>query len=691
MDDHDDDQSTAQQDTSETDVPSEDSTETTDPFGTGDETTALGLNDLITLATDGEYNADGELERLYLEDGAAYECADLCTAAINGVDAVRWFAGHNGFTDQPFSNQPSGTGMADKFNLSGTIIADGLEMLGSNLRALQELFVAAQKAYEQAEGESAAHFGKIGDVVVPPTLSDLSASGPFAFSYVDYTGLFAQTDVNPYGSPDSPSGEVLGFGQYGGFLKTPSGSENPYDLSWGDLYELGEDIRARDTVSMSYEMARNWASVGNAIPNVVDELIGRLKSVTQSKWEGPGSAQAFETVNVVVADAWPLSQAALALSGLYAHVAACLDKTQEEMPPDPDPPTTLWKWNGWNPEGLFLYHSISGVDDDEVNKYREYMEDYYESKFEYLDDYVPEAPLPENRLGGDYGGAGAGTGDQTTQDYLNELFGAGDDGGSSGSGGGLPAAGLETAGYESADPGALSPTDYSAYEEYAAQQEEAARAQEEAARQQAEQQAASAMPNALGQGIRDAASAAQQLANPSLTPSSLATPALPSGLDPSRASSLSPSGLRGGGAGSGVGSGTGTATPKPAYEASKLFPRASIAGSATSFGATASQISAGPTAGMPGSPGAAGAPGARNGQENKHERPQYLTHADNMDEALGEAVDMTRPVVGEAAPRPESTPPPAAVVPSNGERPPAPVAPRPSRRQAPPRQEAPQS
>ncbi|MGV9674808.1 hypothetical protein ACWDSJ_05985 [Nocardia sp. NPDC003482] len=104
-------------------------------------------------------------------------------------------------------------------------------------------------------------------------------------------------------------------------------------------------------------------------------------------------------------------------------------------------------------------------------------------------------------------------------------------------------------------------------------------------------------------------------------------------------------GKGGGGAGGGVG-GLGTPKPQEVLQASRLFPRAAVAADAQGLTAARSGIAAG-TGGM-GAPGGMGPMGhGAAGQQGAKDRKRadYLDSVEHLDEALGDAPVVAKPVV----------------------------------------------
>ncbi|WP_405179632.1 hypothetical protein OG225_38660 [Nocardia sp. NBC_01377] len=111
-------------------------------------------------------------------------------------------------------------------------------------------------------------------------------------------------------------------------------------------------------------------------------------------------------------------------------------------------------------------------------------------------------------------------------------------------------------------------------------------------------------------------------------------------------------GAGGGGAGGGGGGGFGAPAAVLAHDptgSSKLFPRAAAfvpISASTQFDAASPAAALAGTQGTPGTPGAAGAAGAGAGQgNNQHRRATYLESSDYLEDAIGDAPVVVKPVV----------------------------------------------
>lgn len=178
------------------------------------------------------------------------------------------------------------------------------------------------------------------------------------------------------------------------------------------------------------------------------------------------------------------------------------------------------------------------------------------------------------------------------------------------------------------------------------QQQQAAQQAAQQAGQQMAQQAAQAAQQ-LGQ---QAASAAQQMAQQAAGLAGL--PGIPNlkDLEEQAKKSATAAAAKGGGGASAGGAGGAGVGGKPLGgqtldKASKLFPRAAVAEAAMA----ARTAGIAPGAGMAGMPmGGApmgGAGGAAGGQQREHKRADYLDSTEHIDDAIGEAPIVAKPVV----------------------------------------------
>ncbi|MFD4354887.1 hypothetical protein ACFWPX_20190 [Nocardia sp. NPDC058518] len=156
-------------------------------------------------------------------------------------------------------------------------------------------------------------------------------------------------------------------------------------------------------------------------------------------------------------------------------------------------------------------------------------------------------------------------------------------------------------------------------------------------------------------GLQSGLAAAQQALQSGLGSNSSAGPASSlaglSGLSPAElaaaAAKKTGAASKGGGGGSGAGGGGAAKAAGQNLNASKLFPRASAAIPVADAGARAGMAAGASSPGMPmgGMPMGGGGAGAGGGQQKEHKRADYLDSTEHLEEAIGAAPIVARPVV----------------------------------------------
>ncbi|WP_328394859.1 hypothetical protein [Nocardia sp. NBC_00416] len=653
-------------------------------------TEELGVTDTAFVPSWEEVKAKVDDGRLTLAEGAATRCASATADLYYNVGAVRSFADRNTNCDLPLSSLPEGKAFADRLAVKRVEFLEILDKVLDNVRLRHETFIDAGNLLEKVDAAAAESFALQEFAYTPPPAAELVRGA----SLVDEGGPW---DADPlfidnFHPPNPATEPEDGVTSHTEVELTTTGFINPILLdpsaaAYVMTYELGEYIRNNSLFEYATNLASSWGQVGTVLNSIFEDYVDVIRTVTAEDWQGKSSAAGFAAVEGDEKGIINCAPGPFGMRDLCSYLAHWFQQAAEQLPTDPDVPKTQTivpdtGWQLYTPASYVWvpHYSNDGyffeeVDENLVNYYLGVMEETYTGPMEKADAGVPV--LPEFMTGS------SGTPATDPYVYESDPYPYGGTGGYAGSGG------LEPAGTTSS----VLPDYSSSTDDLAAQQEEWARAQDEAAKQQALQsmlgQGLSAAQNALDQGLAMAQRAMESAAQP-LDPSMV--PAAPSGLDLGENSSFGPGAL-GGGAGL-ASTATGAGAPKSAYDASKLFPRAGVApGSTNPLAAGASpagmQMGGSPMAGTPGMPGSAGAPGAgaRPGQDDKHERAKYLDRTDNLDDALGDAPDMTRAVVGEGVARSATGQPSAAPVPSGPERPAAPIAPTPVSNQLPPQRQ----
>ncbi|WP_280399593.1 hypothetical protein [Nocardia carnea] len=627
--------------------------EVEDPAAVTDETTVPSWTSLVELAE----TPDG----LKIDDGTAEACATMCAELMSALAALQadgLMEGAGSLTTiAPLSSLEAldyrltglGTALSE---ILGTADKDGTH-LGA-LDGMLETFTAAGKAYLEADGLSSDGF--LEDIVPSTTGSGVTLtehSGEIHSKKFLMERLEAMELIDTSVSGIEP--------------------DPPRTLTYEQLYSLGEYIKTFGLAGLYESKGTKWYRWGDTIRDRSFEFKNDLTSRTRDAWHGDGAAGAVLAVDNYVTQLDALREAIWRVGDAFRYASIWLELTAEAMP---DHPVNLaGTWSAYyDPTGAqldtygyaymdpstipddFTWRTDSSGDhpiviiDDPTRNFQDRYNQTYATGFRETVAVFPklpayqggsEIPPPGDPFGNDDTDDGGGGGGETPEFPAGNGFPGGD------------------AGWPTQDDPS-SRTSLQSTESYAL---EAMEAEREAAAEQQAQQMAQGLQQAMGmaqQAVQDALGAVKDMTG---LESQAELPA--GGLPPLGDLSAAPPGLSGLGAGLGGGSGPGgnataSGSARPGLDPAKLFPRASLPGIGTPAPTLAANSPMNSGAPMGGAPmGGGGAPAGGRGQgEDKHERAKYLDNAQNLDEVLGDPLDMTRSVVGETGARPVPPVPP---------------------------------
>ncbi|MFI9533904.1 hypothetical protein ACIG56_11705 [Nocardia fusca] len=637
--------------------------------------------------------------KLLVEDGIAFECATLCAEFIGVLEAV----GQDGLFDGASAvtaSHPAPLESLNALDVQLTQLSNDLyDRIGNSdtsyLAALEnmlQLLKEAGKKYQEAEDGSSDDFDL--DSVTPASGTDVTIAS--------HNG-------------DIHSDEFLLKRLENAELSRSAGLwiEDHEEQTYDTLYAVGDHIRTSGIAGLYENLGTKWYRWGDMVRNSAGDFVNTLVGRTAGAWEKEGSQGAIAASHDFEKQLESLVEAMWRVADSYRYAALWLASTEEAMPKDRQNHMGTYRdtENGTAPYDYLDEHSLVDeytityknstaptqhadgyyadgsemivIIDDPTPHYQEKLKNTYIAGIGETAEYFPV--LPEY-----VGGTPPPDPEPTPEPDPNPAPGPdpnpipGNPVGNPGGAYGPPASGLP-----------------SAEEEFRRLAAGIADQEERAARELAEQQSQQMVPQlmqaaqqGLGmvqQALQDAAQ--RSMAN-SVPPGGLPTSELPPGIDLPKTAGLP--GLGAGGPGGSPGAGlSNPGGSRPPIDTARLFPRAGLPGTSTPQaglgGTQASGMPAGSGAPMGGAPmgGGGGAPGggSRGQGDDKHERAKYLDRADNIDEGLGETLDMTRPVVGEAVNRPPAERPQPVVRRQRAESPqapaPAPVPARPSNSEEP--------
>ncbi|WP_157172166.1 hypothetical protein [Nocardia pneumoniae] len=601
--------------------------------------------------------ADQAKDPLKFEQQAA---VDLATATANTITNMRLMRRNAetviNLTD--FAPPPlvSGAALAKKFSGRGEEMRRIIEAHLDILQDMMDTIIAAGKNYDAGEQDNEALFDNISPTFKAPVFPGDSKTPRF-----DWKSEKSFKDGHPVigDVPKSLRSRAIEF------LPSSIWAESKKQ-SWHTLYSLGQHIKNNYVAEILADAAGEWDFMGRKVQEYFSELLNRVDSVTAEQWTGTGAATAVAAIKNYADGIKPLQESLFQVRDIIRYTARWLDAqagatpTEATNPAEKDPKADDW---------LPYYQNMFG--------------DIYVKGMEQSATHVPNLvypaasfkgvpPLPGTKpAGGGKGKPESGSGTQTGPGPGVTRPGPGPGPGYSLASSPGPGPGYaqtqesqrqerlqrqadvaarkqqqEALAFQREQQADARRQQAEAAKYQRQQQAEAKRQQEQQAADQAAQQSQQAMQQAMQAGqqaVQQAAQAAQQAAQEAaqkeLASKQLAgLPGLP-GLDPA-------TGLPKGAAGPGPGPGLASSPlAKDLVQASKLFPRADAA--VTAAGTAAGRAGMAPMAGTPGSPGSPGAAGRGAGGEagNQHKRLAGLQSSEHLEEALGDAPRVVKPVV----------------------------------------------
>jgi len=633
---------------------------------------------------------DGKLE---FDSSVAYDAADLAATTIGYLLAIKEVAKD---IDEPkaFSNLPSGEALGKKLAQKGTDISD---VLGKHIDILEDMietFKSAGKAYDGSESDNKTRFD---DIAIPDRPAKLPSSPPVASSIpgpVDDNGNYT---VDDYDAPkEHEAHDITGQRKRlrnhdkDKFESSLIMGENADAQSYENLYQLGQSITNHSTAQRAANWSGKWYWMAEKTRAAFVELFNTMDSITADQWKGAGKKAAVAAIKGYAESVPTLTKNMNLIGDNLLYTAGWLEATRVSMPQTPNNP----KGQEFNTGGGYQGYSGGGglstteTVEDPTPQYRQNMKDTYLHGLPRSANRVPTLPSPtaafsdippidnkptkENPNGGrnQYANNG-GTGPGGPGGIPANVASPGGAGGGTSAGGGVPAGGGAPPPPMRNSPPGQSQDGQKANQQQATQvaaqqraaQQAAAKQQAQQQKQQQQQQKQQEQQQAAQQGqqaTQQASQMAQQLGQQLSSGAQQAAQQQMAGAMPraalDQAAAAKAAGLGdpkaggGGGAGAGAGRSSPVGGPPSAQntpaETAKLFPRAEGAPPGAGGAPRAGAAPMGATPGAPGPAGAAGRPASGGGgNEQDHRRPAYLDSTEHLDEALGDAPQVVRPVV----------------------------------------------
>lgn len=574
----------------------------------------------------------------------------LQTLAGYAIDLYEVFNTIEGWTHfvenvDGFGNLPSGIALQGKFQRAGRDLKDRAKSHQTMLEDLAQQFITAGKLYTAAEEANTSGFDRLRNTRSAQRHGTWSLPAAGATKIPEWGGKTGRTDK--YGGP--PADLKAYASEKDGRDKTPVRAEPSSILDYPTAYSWHQSLI--DGMGKTADASGYWQSMANQLVAPATELGNQMTTMqTSGSWNSDAAVKAAGAVQAYVSGVQNMIDGMQTIAGNLLDTSGWLWAAQANTPNIP-------------PDQVGTQYGR-----EQVEQAKRIFRDWYVPGLDASSNAIPlmvqpvspvvqpvAPPPPEKKQ--DTGGGGGG---------------GGGTGGGTGTGGGSSAAQSRAAqqalaaqrqASEQAQKTAADQQRQLEAQRQQAQQEAAqrqAQQEQQAAQQraqQAAQQAADQAKQAAEQGLQgakqamdQASQAAQQAAaSAAKDMQSAGLAGLPSALssalgkDALKAGSGGAGAGKGGGLGGGAGSGAGASLSPNSLQNSKLFPRAV----ADAAGVAAASRAGLATAGQPGSPGGMGPAGhgAGQGQNKEHKRASYLDSVEHIEEALGDAPVVVKPVV----------------------------------------------
>ncbi|MFD6391376.1 hypothetical protein [Nocardia sp. NPDC060259] len=536
---------------------------------------------------------------------------------------------------------PSAAALADRFSAKGRDLKSILEDHTKILDDMGDTFLAAGKAYGDSDTGGKADFAALrGRINADKGKTESLGQRPQAFGRcMDITVL----KKDGGGVPDSllmPKGLK--------FDPMIVNAEDPTQFTYAQYQTIIASMASPDMSVTVAQAATDWTWLAGRLKEKFDELSNAMIA-TESSWRSPGNAggadRARQAITAYGTGNKDLVDGMKALGTALQYVSDWVYGTRTSLQAVSATEVPLMV-----PESVRAWETRKELTHQQG--YANAMKSTYVLGVDHTADVIallpdPIPPTTGQQPTGNGTGTGAGTGS----------------GGGSGSGSGAGASGLSS-GFQNG-MSALTSAAQTAAQQAASDAakaaartaaEQATKAAEDAAKQAQSaassglEQAASALTSGMEQASSAAQSALDQASAAAAEQSALSSVPGLAGLNSAleeqakKMTSAAKSGGGGGGAGGGAGGGL---PGQNLQNASSLFPRAAVTATGLEGMASRAGIAGGagsPMGGMPMAPmGGAGA--GAGGQQKEHKRADYLDSVEHLEEAIGAAPIVARPVI----------------------------------------------
>ncbi|MEV6337412.1 hypothetical protein AB0M12_22150 [Nocardia vinacea] len=567
----------------------------------------------------------------------------LAKYAIDLYDVFDTIEGWTHFVEKVdgFGNLPSGIALQGKFQRAGRDLNDRAKSHKTILEDLAQQFITAGKLYTAAEEANTSGFDRLRNARSAERHGSWSLPADGTTKIPDWGGKTGRTDK--YGGPPADLKQYAN--EKDGRDTEPVRPEPASVLDYPTAYSWHQSLI--NGMGHTSDASGIWSDMAEHVTGPAANLGNQMTAMqTSDDWNSDAAVKAGGAVQAYVSGVQNMVEGMRIVASNLLNTSGWLWAVQANTPNIP-------------PDTVGTQYAR-----DEVDKAKRIFNDWYVPGLAASSNAIPlmvqpvspvvqpTAPTPsptrtqQTGPGGGTGGTGSGKGgtsaaqSQAAQQALADQRKATQQAEKT-------AAEQRQQAEQQRQQAEREAAQREAAQQRATQQQAAEQAAQQAAQQasQSAQQGLDGVKQAMDQAAQAAAQQAQAAAAKDMQSAGLA--GLPSALSALGKDALKAGGGSGagksGGAGGGAGSGAGANLSSNSLQNSKLFPRAAAAEMAGA--ATASRAGIAST-GQPGSPGGMGPAGHGAGGQNKeHKRAAYLDSVEHIEEALGDAQVVVKPVV----------------------------------------------
>ncbi|MBU3066505.1 hypothetical protein KO481_33910 [Nocardia sp. NEAU-G5] len=259
--------------------------------------------------------------QLLLADGIAATCARHVEDMLNSIVGVHaWIQQNYRTACPPIAATASGLQLEAVFNRKiGAELAQRMDQHRTILTDMGNTFVAAGKAYQDAESASAAAFGGTRTSFAGISFTGSKGTPPAGDPFVQA--------MPPAGIPNFPDTRMD---------RVPILLERAANLDWQRLYKIGQSIAPQAVANAGGV----WYWLAQCVLAPAFDTFHQNISAVRDQWIGKGGTAAIAATQNYTTASKALTDNMNKLGDLLIYTADWLQQTKTTMPQQPNPPVT---------------------------------------------------------------------------------------------------------------------------------------------------------------------------------------------------------------------------------------------------------------------------------------------------------------------------------------------------------------